>query len=37
MTTEEIGLFIGAMIICYLAGLKIGKVFKLIKELGNGA
>ena len=33
----EIATFIGALIICYLAGLKIGKVYKLIKELGNGA
>lgn len=37
MTEVEIAQFLGAMIVCYLAGLKIGKVYKLIKELGNGA
>lgn len=37
MTEAEIATFIGALIVCYLAGLKIGKAYKLIKELGNGA
>lgn len=37
MTGEEISLFIGALFVCYLAGLKFGKVIRMIKELGNGA
>ena len=37
MTGEEISLFICALFFCYLAGLQIGKVIRMIKELGNSA
>jgi len=36
MTDMQIASYVGALIICYLSGLKIGKVYKLIRELGNG-
>ena len=37
MTDAQISMFIGSLIICYFAGLKIGKAVKILKELGNGA
>lgn len=37
MTDAEIAYYVGSLIVCYLAGLKIGKAVRLIKDLGNGA
>lgn len=37
MTDYVIASFVGALVVCYFVGLKIGKFVRMIKELGNSA
>lgn len=37
VTASEISYFVGSLFLCYMCGVKIGRVVRLFRELGNGA
>lgn len=37
LSNSEIGLYFAALFTSYFAGLKVGKIIRIVKDLGNAA